>query len=981
MVAVDETKVARSSDRFRLEKWFRMTHRLRFGVMALSVVIPILAFAFAMAILLNHSHQRVAVRLTGHVAEATAKAIDGNITLHFQALHDLASQLRSTPREEMPKRLDAIGSRYLQAYLGWIGLLVTDTVTRRSVARLGPTNLETPATKVGGQMTDIAAAARGDDIMVGPITKIAGIGHAIWLHAPLKVDGSIPYVVTVVLPISQFAGLLRDHLPSPDWAAAILDEHGQPITHLQPDRYATGSIATLSAGVSGNADLSTNDHRIKTFDGAEHYFVTKQTLAGNAKILIAVPVSDIRALTSQSDLLIGGGTLATILVSAMIFVVTGRMTGRYEERERIRESERRLNEVAENFPGLIFRRVLHPNGSVTYPYISKLGINTGGSLLEPPPPSHSLSHYALHGIHPDDMSAWLDAVDISARTLKPFTVELRVKGQDNQFQWFRSTARPYRADHDCIVWDGVAVDITELKLAEQEQNRLREILEKERRLFEAILEQMPSGLSVAEAPSGRLLLYNARAVDLLKHPLRPMTDPASLQKFGAIHPDGRSYEPDDYPIIRAARCDEAVRHHELTYRRGDGVITTFLVNATPVRDSEGRTVLAVATFDDISERKRLENDLRAAKEQAERADRAKSTFLAAASHDLRQPAQSIWLLADELARRFGSGDAGPLLHALAASAAAMRTLLDGMLDISRLDAGIVKAKPAPLAIGPLLARMGTEYRLEAQEKELELRVMKTDAWAMTDPGLLERILRNLLENALRYTRKGRILIGCRYRGDHLRIDVVDTGIGIPPERIDEIFDEFVQIGNPERDRTKGLGLGLAVVKRLAELLDHTIGVASIPGRGSRFSIELPRVEQPKPKPTTKMSNDKAMKPGTALVIDDEALILMSLRLVLEEWGWTVLTAGSESEALATLNSGKSCPDVIVADYRLREGRTGTEAIHNIRRICEQNIPAILLTGDTSVERIQEAARDGTRLIHKPVDPARLRALLAEAVAT
>jgi signal transduction histidine kinase len=365
-----------------------------------------------------------------------------------------------------------------------------------------------------------------------------------------------------------------------------------------------------------------------------------------------------------------------------------------------------------------------------------------------------------------------------------------------------------------------------------------------------------------------------------------------------------------------------------------------------------------------------------ARDLAEKAERAKTQFFASASHDLRQPVQSLFFFAHALAERVKGHPEAELLSSMELSLDALKLLLDSLLDVSRLDAGAVKPQPAEFALSSLIERLAAEYGPRAESQGIGFRVVTTSAWVRTDPMLLERMVRNLIENALRYTAHGGILIGCRRGQNRVHIAVVDTGIGISEHQQELIFEEFVQIGNPERDRTKGLGLGLAIVKRLAALLDHRVTVRSEPGRGSTFSIELPRVQ------TRALQHRSAVIPANdggrqlVVVIDDEALILLGLRAMLEDWKYDVVAAMSGEDAVRLLDDAGRVPDMIIADYRLREGRTGIEAIRDIHKACNSDVPAIVLTGDTAPERIAEVRGSGFRLIHKPITPTMLRDVLA-----
>ncbi len=368
-----------------------------------------------------------------------------------------------------------------------------------------------------------------------------------------------------------------------------------------------------------------------------------------------------------------------------------------------------------------------------------------------------------------------------------------------------------------------------------------------------------------------------------------------------------------------------------------------------------------------------------ARGQAETANAAKSKFLAAASHDIRQPVQSMMLLIEVLAQQLGNHPAHRLLDPLDKSLDALRMLLNGLLDISKLEAGVVEARIEPVALGPLLERLAAEYRIRAEGKGLELRLAKTDAWVLSDPAQLERILRNLLENALRYTETGRILVGCRRRGAQARITVTDTGIGIAADQLEHIFTEFYQVANPERDRSQGLGLGLAIVERLAHMLGHGVEVRSRPGRGSCFVVTAPRTAPPPAIAPTETGTVAAGAGVLVLVVDDEAMVRDGFRDLLESWGFSVVAAASEQDAVDAVAARNLRPGLILADYRLRGGETGTDAIARIRRVTGRHVPAVVVTGDTAPERIVDAERGDHRLLHKPVLPAELRAAVEEAL--
>lgn len=373
-----------------------------------------------------------------------------------------------------------------------------------------------------------------------------------------------------------------------------------------------------------------------------------------------------------------------------------------------------------------------------------------------------------------------------------------------------------------------------------------------------------------------------------------------------------------------------------------------------------------------------ENALTQAKDEAVRANLAKTKFLAAGSHDLRQPLQALLLLHARARRAAADGPLAADLETMGAPLAALRTLLDSLLDMSKLDAGIIVPTRQDVPINGLLATLSAEFAPVAEAKGLRFRTLCGHALVRTDPVLLERILRNLIENAINHTRRGGVVVGCRRRGKVLRVQVVDTGIGIPAESHDEIFEEFLQLHNPERDRSKGLGLGLAIVRRLAAMLGHPVTVRSRPGRGSVFSVDLPlvafgRPEREPPQPPVRHTD------GTVLVIDDEAMVRVALQATLESWGYRVFAAEGVAEALEEVEAGAR-PVAILADYRLRAGSTGLDAVRAVQERLKTQIPAIIISGDTAPERLTEVRAAGFALMHKPVRPADLEATLADMVA-
>ncbi|WP_247878323.1 PAS domain S-box protein [Azospirillum sp. TSO22-1] len=412
---------------------------------------------------------------------------------------------------------------------------------------------------------------------------------------------------------------------------------------------------------------------------------------------------------------------------------------------------------------------------------------------------------------------------------------------------------------------------------------------------------------------------------------------------------------------------------EIMGRRQDG--STFPAELAVTEWHAGGRRYYTGIMRDVSERRRAEDALRASKVEADRANLAKSKFLAAASHDLRQPVQALVLFQATLAERLAGHAAEPLVESMGQALGSLHMLLDSLLDVSRLDAGLIVAHPEEVPLMAVIERLAAEYLPQAGAKRLRLRVACTGMVVRSDPVLLERILRNLIENALRYTERGGVLLGCRRCGDRLRVEVWDTGVGIEPDKQADIFEEFFQVGNVERDRSKGLGLGLAVVRRLARLLGHEVTVRSVPGKGSVFALDMPVVVAAADAQPAKVESARP-RDGLILVIDDEPLVRLGLQAMLEGWGYRVLSAGSVEEAVRHIESG-AWPHAILADYRLRGGETGLDAIRAIHGRLNTAVPATVITGDTAPERLVEVREGGYALLHKPVAAHELRATVGE----
>lgn len=373
----------------------------------------------------------------------------------------------------------------------------------------------------------------------------------------------------------------------------------------------------------------------------------------------------------------------------------------------------------------------------------------------------------------------------------------------------------------------------------------------------------------------------------------------------------------------------------------------------------------------------------AARDRAEIADRAKTTFIAAASHDLRQPMHALVQYVAHLRRISCDAVSGPTLEKVEDSIAAMEDLLNAVLDFSKFSIGSVKPNIESVEVAYVLNRIDTQMRPIAQAKGLSLVVQSRAGFVLSDEVLLERMLRNIVQNALRYTSQGKVVVRAVARGDVTRFLVSDSGIGIEQSELSRVFDEYYQVDNRARDRRKGLGLGLAIVRNLAGLLEIRVRLKSVVGRGSTFAIEASSA-RPLPAIERLLSVGAAVdcvRGALVVLIDDDPLARDGVKITLEDFGCRVIAVGSTAQALAALANAELPPQVIVSDYRLENGSNGLDAITAIiasqSALCGNSfkLPAMLISGDTSPDELQRVAAAGYPMLHKPVSVERLYAAL------
>jgi two-component system CheB/CheR fusion protein len=434
---------------------------------------------------------------------------------------------------------------------------------------------------------------------------------------------------------------------------------------------------------------------------------------------------------------------------------------------------------------------------------------------------------------------------------------------------------------------------------------------------------------------------------------RPLADLAAVAADDGLTADARQVLERLEPVEREIKTKD-----DVWYRR----------RILPYRAHGDRVEGVVITLTDVTARRKASEALEAAKKQAETATAAKSRFLAAASHDLRQPLQTLALLQGLLARLVEGDRAKGLLGRLDETLVAMTTMLDTLLDINEIEAGTVRPEMSTFGVQDLLSRIRAEFAFHAEAKGLALHVVDCSLKVTSDPRLLEQMLRNLVSNALKYTTSGRVLVGCRRVGANVSVEVWDTGRGIPEADIERIFEEYWQSDNAARERSRGLGLGLSIVKRLGELLGHTVTVRSMLGEGSHFAISVPIAlaadAAPPPPQAAAMVEPVARSAARVLVVEDDPDLRELLHQSLRAEGYHVVSAPDGLAALESLK--KSPPALLLADFNLPDGLNGLELAVRVRRATGRELPVIILTGDISAETRGDVAQRGCTQLNKPV---------------
>ncbi len=514
--------------------------------------------------------------------------------------------------------------------------------------------------------------------------------------------------------------------------------------------------------------------------------------------------------------------------------------------------------------------------------------------------------------------------------------------------------------------------------AETDQEPISELLHdsNDATFFKTLLDSAPDAMVIVD-DEGTIAIVNAQAEAMFGYKRNKLLGkkiesllPKRIREQHVRHRNAFIDRPDVRPMGSGL---------ELQAARKDGSEFPVEISLSPVNTSKGMFVASVIR--DVTERKKMEQEIIEAQRETERANKANNAFLAAASHDLRQPVQALSLLNGALRRTVKDERALEMIEHQQNSLTAMTNLLNSLLDISRLDAGRVTPEFERFPIQRLVDRLSAEFGRQAHHKGLEFEAADCDCVVQSDPNLLAEIIQNFVSNAIRYTEKGGVNMHCRRDSGCLWIEVEDTGMGIEDDQLEAIFKEFHQCNAERSNNKEGFGLGLAIVRRLADLLGHEIDVQSVPGRGSTFSVCLPLVEE-RPANHSDPADDYSPgggQTGLIILIEDDVNVANAWGMLLEAEGYKVATAASAHEARAIIGHLDTLPSLVISDFHLLDGTTGVEAIQGIREYYKLDIPAFIVSGDTS--KVVKDARllENCTMMNKPVDTGRL--LSAASIAT
>ncbi|MDJ0951746.1 MAG: PAS domain S-box protein, partial [Alphaproteobacteria bacterium] len=657
-------------------------------------------------------------------------------------------------------------------------------------------------------------------------------------------------------------------------------------------------------------------------------------------------------LLVQDHKLADGGTIT----------LTTDITERKQAEAALRESEARFRSIFEQ--SRIPTSLVSPDGR----YL-KVNRALSDMLGYAPAELEQMSYQDV--THPDDLDLNEPyRVQVEAGEIDSYELEKRYIRRDGGVVWSNLNVTVVRSPDGAELFDiGQHQVITERKQAEQA------LTESQARLY-ALVDNCPLIIAIKDT-DGRLVYCNSAYERVMGRPLERLIGTTVFDV--APRTQAERYRAHEREVLRTGQ--PIVR--EWTNVPVVNSKRTLLDLKFPFRDADGGLGGIGYIGRDITEEKEAQATLWAAKQDAEQANSSKTRFLAAASHDLRQPLQSMALLLHILAISEDADERAQIIEDMGMSLNTMQGLLNTLLDISALEAGAVSPEPEIFPIQELLDSVQGKFRSIAGAEGLELRVVPCRLHVDSDPRLLEQIVNNFVSNAVRYTNAGRLLIGCRRRGGELEISVFDTGVGIPEDEQSAIFEDFYQLDNPARDRSKGLGLGLAIAYRTAKLLGVRLGAASNVGKGSRFSVLVPIAETAheghQASPPVAKIDVVDLENKFVAVIEDDAAIAKAMKLLLGKEGLAAVATATGAEMTALLAEADRTPDLVISDYRLPSSETGVEVVQAIRQSTRPDLPGIIITGDTTVEILQRIEAAGLQHLYKPVDPVALRNLIRDAL--
>jgi PAS domain S-box-containing protein len=534
------------------------------------------------------------------------------------------------------------------------------------------------------------------------------------------------------------------------------------------------------------------------------------------------------------------------------------------------------------------------------------------------------------------------------------SVELRILCEASSPLWVELFATDAKDLQGASVQRVVITDISERKNMQQR-------LEQSEFSIRSLIDELQVGVML-QGPKAEVLLCNSMALNLLGLTQEQVQGQAAFDPdWNVIHENGEPFPSPTQPVPQAILTRRPVCNVVMgVYNSKTRDRNWLLVNAHPHLNADSSVQQVVCTFHDIKVRKLIESELKSANLAAQAASVAKSRFLAAASHDLRQPLAALSLFVSVL-RNKSAPELQILVGNIQDCVDSLSELLTDLLDISKLEAGAVISRPANFAVFEFFAALELVFLGGANSKNLQFRIRRPNFVACTDQQLLRRIVGNFLANAIRYTSTGGLLMACRQRAGKQWIEVWDTGIGIPADKLDVIFEEFSQLGDAAR--TQGSGLGLAIASRMARLMGLQIRLRSRVGRGSVFAIELPPGFLA-PSAAVYGQTSTAVRKFRIALLDDNARVLRALTMMLEGAGHHVVAAATLDELLERLRTGR--PDILVSDYRLSDGQTGFEAIEAARSLLGADLPALIVTGDTDPSLIRSISSQGITVLCKPI---------------